>query len=122
MIFSKEQLESIANKFGLKFIDAGDRTYRFLYHDSTFSPQNWARYFPEGQYKSFINFYSSNTHKNQFIPKYFNYMRYNVMAETELPFEPDSIEELEQKIISIIEDFKQFKIQHKLSKIEKDFQ
>lgn len=122
MIFSKEQLEAIAKKFGLKFIDAGDRTYRFLYHDSTFSIHNWARYFPEGQYKSFINFYSSNIHKNKFIPKYFNYMRYNVMEETELPFEPDSIEELEQKIISIIEDFKQFKINHKLSKIEKDFQ
>ena len=119
MNFTKEQLESIASKYSLKFIDAGDLTYRFLYHDSTFSIHNWSRYFPEGQYKSFIEF---NTHKNQFIPKSFNYMRYNVMEETEFPFNPHSIEELEQQIISIIEDFKQFKINHKLSIIEKDFQ
>ena len=119
MIFTLEQLESIAKKYGLKFIDASDRTYRFLYHDSTFSPQNWSRYFPEGQYKSFIDFKPYS--KNQFIPKTFNYMRYNLMEETEFPFNPHSIEELEQQIITIIEDFKQFKIKHKLSKIEKDF-
>jgi len=119
MIFTFEQLESIANKYGLKFVEAGDLTYRFLYHDATFSIHNWARYFPEGQYKSFINFRPYS--KNQFIPKTFNYMRYNVKEETDNPFGPDSIEELEQKIITIIEDFKQFKINHKLSIIEKDF-
>ena len=120
MIFTLEQLESIASKYSLKFIDAGDLTYRFLYHDSTFSIHNWASIFPEGQYKSFIEFIPYS--KNLFIPKTYNYMRYNLMEEIEIPFEPDSIEELEQQIISIIEDFKQFKINYKLSIIEKDFQ
>jgi hypothetical protein len=119
MIFTFEQLESIANKYGLKFVDVGDLTYRFLYHDVTFSIHNWAIYFPEGQYKSFINFRAYS--KNKFIPKTFNYMRYNVMEETEFPFNPHSIEDLEQQIITIIEDFKQFKINNKLSIIEKDF-
>ena len=117
--FTNTDLNKIARKFNLKFVDAGDCTYRFLYRDSCFGERNWARYFPEGRYKSFIEFRKI---KGLFCTISYNTMRFNERNEEDFPFSAESIADLETKINELILDYKKFKLDSKLEEINGDFE
>ena len=117
--FSQKALNKIAAKFNLKFVDANDYTFRFLYRDSCFGEYNWVRYFPEGHYKSFIEFRKIN---GWFYTNSYNTMRFNDYEEKYFHFKAESLAELESKINELILDFKNFKLGLKLDEINGDFE
>ena len=117
--FTNTDLNRIAKKFNLKFVDAGDYTYRFLYRDSCFGEYNWCKYFPEGHYKSFIEFRKIN---GLFCTISYNTMRFDEECEKDFHFSAESIADLESKINELILDYKKYKLDSKLAEINGDFE
>ena len=57
MILRKSEIKKLCDKYNIKFVNAGDGSYRFLIHSKAFIESGWIDTWPEGHYNSFCKFY-----------------------------------------------------------------